>query len=154
MSENEQLQVTSLEEIKKQAQGTVVSMPGWGSDKVNIRLKRPALTGLIRTGKVPNELLGVAEKAIEGGTEAVVRSGGFDQMCELLYIVAENSIVEPSYEDLKELLTDEQLFFIYAYVMQGVRGMENFRKQLESSSAISHDLQNVGRTTKRNGTAK
>lgn len=150
MSENEELQVTSTDKVKEKIRGKVVPMPGWDDEDINVRIRRPALVGLVREGKIPNELLGVAEKAIEGGTDAMKKESdeGFKQMVDLLYIMAENAIVEPDYKLLEGELTDEQLFFIYAYVMQGVRGLENFRKQLEASLKTNNDMRNVGNSSK------
>lgn len=145
-----QLEVTSTEKIKEKLKGKVVQMPGWDDEEINVRIRRPALIGLVKSGKIPNELLGTVEKALEGGTEAMKKTStkGFEQMAELLYIVAEKAIVEPKYELLKGELTDEQLFFIYSYVMQGVRGLENFREQLEASLKDNNDVPDMGTKTK------
>lgn len=143
----EEREVTSMEEIQKKVKGQVIGLPGWDEDEVYMKIRRPSLTGLVKTGKVPNDLLGVAEQAIQKGSQ-VDSAENFKKMCDLLYIVAEQSIVEPSFEEVEPYLTDEQLFFVFSYVMQGVRGLRNFRQQQGRNSEVGSSFGEVGKATK------
>ena len=73
--------------------------------------------------------------------ELFVQTGaGFDveeenmmeQMFDVLELMASETFVEPTYDELKEAgiqLTDEQLMFIFNYAQQGVRALESFRTE-------------------------
>jgi len=154
--ENKDLRVASVEDVKEQMRGEVVPIPGWNNDDINFRLRRPSITGLVRQGKIPNELLGVAEKAVKGDKQGQPktppkppkdRDEDFDKLCDLLHLIAKEAIVEPRFDGLFDKLTDEQLFFIYFYVMQGVRGLKTFREQVRADTALRNQLQNLGKKT-------
>ena len=43
--------VTSIQDFIKQSQGEVVELPGFTSEPVYVKLKRPSLLGLVKQGK-------------------------------------------------------------------------------------------------------
>lgn len=131
----EGLQITSIDELKSYANGTVVELPSFSEGQPFVaRLKRPSLLGMVKQGKIPNTLLVRAN-------ELFVQTGaGFDveeenmmgQMFDVLDLMAGETFVEPTYKEIKEAgiqLTDEQLMFIFNYAQQGVRALESFRTE-------------------------
>jgi len=152
-NEQEPLQVTDMKTIEEKVHGKVITIPGWDEESINIRVRRPSLMGLVRAGKIPNELLSTAQMAVEG-TEETFEPGTeeFEQMCDLLYLVAEQAVVEPDPEKIVPHLTDTQLIFVHHYVMQGVRGLANFRRQLGSDGEAGIDLPDVGTEAERGST--
>lgn len=127
--------VTSIEQLKQYQNGTLVELPCFAEGQTFIaRLKRPSLLGMVKNGKIPNSLLVRAN-------ELFVQDGsGFDpeeeklmeQMFDVFELMAEETFVEPTYEQLKEAgieLTDEQMMFIFNYGQQGVKALESFRTE-------------------------
>ena len=131
----EELKVTSIEQLKKDASGELVELPKFKNNSEFVaRLRRPSLLKLVRSGKIPNTLLTKTN-------ELFIESGkGFDtddtklldELFEVLEIIAGETFVEPKYEDIVNAgieLTDEQLMFLFTYSQQGVQDLESFRTE-------------------------
>lgn len=149
------LKVTSLEEIREKAT-PVVELPGWEEDDtIQVKMRRVSLLTLIQQGKLPNELLGMANKIASSGS-------GFNpgkerdqeelkKFTDLLHAMAKAALIEPSYDEIVEAagsFTDDQLSAIFVYCSSGVRGLENFRKRLRSSRESSESSESVGSKAK------
>lgn len=126
-------------DIKKISEGEIVELPPFGSEKsFEAKLVRPSLLTLCKTGAIPNELVAVAQKIFEGEKHGDIKKYG-----EILHLVAQAALVEPVYDDVKDLLTDEQLTAIFNYTQMGVRGLLPFRvlrdkfEKLQASSNSS-----------------
>lgn len=130
------LNVTSIEELLKSKQGEIVELPSFSNDVPFVaRLKRPSLMAMVKSGKIPNELLEEANKLFTGGPGAVVSSNVDKNMMDKLFSILENiceeAFVEPTYEQLKQNgieLTDEQQLFVFDYTQRGVESLKSFRK--------------------------
>lgn len=149
--ENKQLEVTSVDTIKEKIEGKVVPMPGWDEDSINVKLKRPSLMGLVKKGKVPNQLLGVVEKAIDGQIDEVVKKEeqGFQRVVQLFDIIAEEAIVDPPYDVFEGELTDEQQFFIFSYALRGIQELTSFRERYEAALEARDGMREVEREAER-----
>lgn len=131
----EELKLTSIEELKKYANGTVVELPSFSEGQPFVaRLKRPSLLSMVKQGKIPNTLLVRANELFvqTGAGFDVEEENMMEQMFDVLELMASETFVEPTYDELKEAgiqLTDEQLMFIFNYAQQGVRALESFRTE-------------------------
>lgn len=133
--EEQNLTVTSLEDLKQYAKGSVVKLPPFANKQPFVaRLKRPSLLGMVKHGKIPNELL------IKANELFIQDNAGFDpvekdmmsQMFDVLDLIAEETFLEPTYDEIKDSgieLTDEQMMFIFNYSQQGVKALESFRTE-------------------------
>ena len=134
MSEN--LKVTSIEELKKSAMGEIVQLPGFSKDiPFVVRLRKPSILGMAKTGRIPNNLLVQANDLFANGVGGVARKNSYDEnmlkeLMTILDVICEESFVEPKYKDLKDNgieLTDEQYMAVFSYTQNGVKSLENFR---------------------------
>ena len=127
--------MTSIEELKKYANGTVVELPSFSEGQPFVaRLKRPSLLSMVKQGKIPNTLLVRANELFvqTGAGFDVEEENMMEQMFDVLELMASETFVEPTYDELKEAgiqLTDEQLMFIFNYAQRGVRALESFRTE-------------------------
>lgn len=125
--------VTSIHDFIKQSQGEVVELPGFTSETVFVKLKRPSLLGLVKQGKIPNALLTRTNELFSG--DAGIDPTDDNMMAELsevLELIAGESFVEPTYQEIKDAgveLTDEQLMAVFNYSQKGVKGLESFRTE-------------------------
>lgn len=131
--EQKELVITSIENLKKYSEGTIVELPPFGGGQPFVaRIKRPSMMGLIKSGKIPNSLLSTANSLFTG--TKVVHSGeddGLKRVFEVLDCICEECFLEPSWKELKENgidLTDDQYMFIFNYTQRGVKALENFRE--------------------------
>lgn len=132
---SEELKVISIDELKKIGQGEIVALPGFeAGQQLVVRLRRPSLLYLVKSGKIPNELLTEANKLFVKGTAGVVGSAVNDpntlvKMIDLLEVICEASFVEPKYSDIKSAgvhLTDSQLLAVFEYTQNGVENLKSF----------------------------
>lgn len=134
----ENTQVISIEELKKLAEGELVELPSFKSDeRITVRLRRPSMMYMIKSGKIPNELLVEANKLfIKGSAGAVGSQKELDdpqtlvRMVDLLECICEETFVEPTYKQIKDAgikLTDSQLLAVFEYTQNGVANLKSFR---------------------------
>ena len=121
------MEVTNAGELDALKKGEVVKLPSFDEGvKFVARLKRPSLLTLCKVGTIPNTLIATAQKIFEGE-----KHGDIIKYSEILHLVAEAALVEPGYESVKDVLTDEQLTAIFNYTQMGVMGLTPFRKLRE-----------------------
>lgn len=132
----ENVKVTSIEELKKMANGEVVELPGFTDGTTfNARLKRPSMLALAKLGKIPNNLLGAANKLFVGVGSVLQNNGkgnddALTELFDIIEVICEESFVEPTYKQLKDNgieLTDQQKLAVFTYTQRGVKSLENFR---------------------------
>ncbi|CEK35771.1 hypothetical protein UMC2_26641 [[Clostridium] sordellii] len=133
----ENLQVTSLEQLKKFAEGELISITGFieGEDFV-VRVKRPSIMSLVKNGNIPNTLLTKASELF-GGNNSKKKSKvddikEFTQLIDIMTIIAKECLIEPSVDDIESFglnLNDDQLIEIFTYVQGGLKELEKFRMQ-------------------------
>ena len=92
---------------------------------------------LLTSGKIPNTLLSVATEMFNGKTGQVMGKASEDiktlkELVGMMEVLAEASLVKPSYKDIKKAnvqLTENQLMAILMYSQGGVKSLENFRNK-------------------------
>ena len=132
--------VTSIDELINMSQGEVVELPPFiQGQKFIARMKRPSMMALIKQGKIPNSLLRTANALFTGKVEdeAEVDDEFLNDLLGVIDILAEASLIEPSWQDIKSAgveLTDEQYMFIFNYTQKGVNDLQPFPED-ENSSA-------------------
>lgn len=134
--ENQNLQITSIEQLKDYNNGQIVELPAFGDGQPFVaRLRRPSMMTLAKRGKIPNELLNSANSLFERGPQGVMQKSKFDEdtmteLFDVIDVICEASFVEPKYNELKEAgieLTDDQYMFIFNYTQNGVQALNSFR---------------------------
>ena len=131
----EDLKVTSITDIRGYAGGSVVRLPDFGPGQPFVaRLRRPSLLVMVMSGKIPNSLIEQATNLFAKGANSMVGQGKntLGEMCEIIDVVIESALVEPSLKDIKDAnieLTDEQKMAIFSYTQSGVKALEQFRTE-------------------------
>lgn len=135
------MEVTSLEELKQIAQGEVISLPGFVIDKpFNARVKRISLLGLVQKGVIPNSLLSAANELFYG-KNSNNKNVDMKEISNVMIILAESALVEPSADQLREMdlsLTDEQIVALFNYTQKGLKAIEKFPKNTENTLDINN----------------
>lgn len=130
-----EVNVTSIEDLKNYASGTIVKMPPFAEGQPLIaRLKRPSILGMAKQGKIPNSLLVKANELFlqNGAGLDAEEEDTMKQLYDVLDLIAKETLVEPTYEEIKSVgleLTDEQMMFLFNYSQQGVKALESFRTE-------------------------
>lgn len=128
------LEVTSLEQLKEMAKGEIIPLPSFVDGmSFNARVKKPSLLNLIQQGKVPNQLLSAANEIFYGkSSHKKDEEVDMKEMSDLMMIMVKSALIEPTFEQLKELglhLTDEQIVALFNYTQQGLKAIEKFRQE-------------------------
>ena len=123
------LKVTTMSKLSDYAKGELVQLSGWNDDEPFVaRLRRASLTGMIKAGKIPNPLIGAAQKLYEGSRSRA--NPGFEETAKVYRLVAEAALVEPNLEQINAAgldLTEKQADEIYVYAIRGAKALETFR---------------------------
>jgi hypothetical protein len=133
-------QITSLQNLKTYTKGQIVELPPFAEGMPFVaRLKRPSMLALVKSGKIPNELLKTANDLFMGRSNKSSGGSNINELKEMFTIfdaLCEASFVEPTWEEIKESgmeLTDDQYTFIFNYSQQGVKALKPFRSQSTGS---------------------
>lgn len=130
------MDVTSLDELRQIAQGEVIPLPGFFSDKqFNARVKRVSILGLVQKGVIPNSLLSAANELFYG-KNSNNKNVDMKEISNVMIIMAESALVEPSADQLKGMelsLTDEQIVALFNYTQKGLKAIEKFPKDTENN---------------------
>ena len=135
----------------KQLAFQIIALPGFskGSEPIHVKIRVAGVMNLIANGKIPNTLLGKVTELF-GETSTVTKDNaslasitdqqkkealdrlnktdtGIQDMAELLRVFAEASMVEPTYAEVGEYMTDEQLMTIFSAMYGEVTQAETFR---------------------------
>ena len=127
--------VTSIEKLKKIAQGQEVELQGWDEEPFVCVLKRPSLLGLVENGGIPNPLLHAAYILFNGSNNPKDQVN-LKEMNDLYRIIAKAAMVNPTYDQVVEAgleLTDMQLLEIYRFTQLGVKSLISFRTKQEDT---------------------
>lgn len=127
---------TSFEDLEKYAKGNVVELPPFADDQpFYARLKRPSMINMMRTGKIPNELLNGANNLFIKDTaiqESIADAQQMNVYYEVIDQIVAEALVEPTIQQIHNAgleLTDEQLIYIFQYTQRGVKALNSFRTE-------------------------
>lgn len=117
---------------------TTIKIPGFdGLEDIEIKVKRPQLMSMMTQGKIPNRLLGVAALATNGKNFEYKSEDEIEKAKELAEWVSfycEICMVNPSYEEAKDSITDDQALSIYAWAVAPIGVLRSFRNKEEDDT--------------------
>ena len=115
-----ELKVISAREFRKKAT-RIIEIDGFEpGEKIAVRIKPASLLNLMMGGKLPNNLLGTVndlfEQTNKGRSMELFEQDGdkIKDIMEIIDLVCEQSLVEPTYEEIKDVITDTQKMQIMA----------------------------------------
>lgn len=137
IDKNTEIKVTSIADLQSYAKGAIVELPPFADGQPFVaRLRRPSMLALVKSGKIPNELLQVANELFMGKPggkrEEKFDPGTMTRMFDVFDIMCEASFVEPTYKQLQDAgieLTDDQYTFIFNYSQAGIKALKSFRQE-------------------------
>ncbi|CEP46411.1 Uncharacterised protein [[Clostridium] sordellii] len=138
------MKITSLETLTKMKKTEIIELPAFNDGTPFIvEARRPNLLNLISTNKIPNTLLKIAMTLFKSGvggaaSEAMEDAKALKELSEFMYVVAENTLVNPEYKELKDNdieLTEAQLVDMMNYMQGGVKELSSFREKQEHTES-------------------
>lgn len=147
-------QITSISEWKERSQPLVDIQGFEPGEYFTVRLRSVSLLALCKTGKIPNALLEEATKLFTGagGTagdnsqidEATILANlnDTDGIMQIIDTVVESAMVEPTYNEVRDFITDAQKMEIFQWTQGGVESLKSFREE-QGNIGLSHNEQDV-----------
>lgn len=134
------MDITSLAQLTKYAEGQVVELPSFAEGQPFVaRIRRPSMLCLAKSGKIPNTLLKTANGLFTGNSVDKQKDSYLKDVFDVLDVLCEACFIQPTYRELQEAgveLTDDQYMFIFNYTQTGVKALDSFRrKQGNNTSA-------------------
>lgn len=157
-----ELQVTSIDAIKKVVQGEIIELPPFEDGTPFVaRVRKPNMLTLVSNGKIPNALLSSVSELFKKNKEGKIKPedmGDEDSInklsdtMKLFRIMADAALVEPTLKAIEEVgatLSDQQLVAIFNYTQSGVAALQSFREE-QTRVESDTDQPKVQSKTKRN----
>lgn len=126
-------EILSIEQLKELST-TVIEIPDFDNEgTIKVRVRKPRLMAMASQGQIPNHLLGVVNDMIFGqkNKQKELKIEDITNVYEL-YCTA--CLVEPNYEEFKEIITDDQMEAIFDFGMGTVNKLDTFRDDQENGS--------------------
>ena len=108
------MSVISASEFRKRAT-RIIEIDGFEpGEKIEVRIKPASLINLMVSGKLPNDLLATVEELFNKGDDLKnqdVFAQGADKVKEimgLIDLICDQSLVEPLFGEIKDVITDNQ----------------------------------------------
>lgn len=108
------MSVISAKEFRQRAT-RVIEIDGFEpGEKIEVRIKPASILNLYVSGKLPNNLLGIVQDLFEvkseqeAGKKILQDAEMMKATFEILDLVCEQCLVEPTYAEIGDLLTDNQ----------------------------------------------
>ena len=121
------MSVISASEFRKRAT-RVIEIDGFEpGEKIEVRIKPASLINLMVSGKLPNDLLATVQELFNKGDDLQdedVFAQGADRVKEimdLIDVVCEQSLVEPAFREIKDVITDNQKMQIMSAAQGNVK---------------------------------
>lgn len=106
-----ELKVISAREFRKKAT-RIIEIDGFEpGEKIAVRIKPASLLNLMMSGKLPNNLLGTVNELFDQNKPMELfeqDENKIKDIMEIIDLVCEQSLVEPTYEEIKDVITDTQ----------------------------------------------
>lgn len=131
---SEATNITSFEDLKAYANGTVVRFSDFGEGQPFVaRVRRPSMLALAKSGKIPNSLLSVANDLFAKGGSAIADANEdfMSNMYDVCHVLCEAALIEPTLQQIEEAgleLSDKHVMEIFNYTQAGIKALEDFRK--------------------------
>lgn len=122
-------EILSIEELRKMA-SPVIEIPNFdGTGSIKVRVRKPNLVSMAAEGKVPNYLMSVAANMMGLGDDKKSKDEKEQvrEVAQMMELYCQACLIEPSYEEFKEIMTEEQMEAIFNWAMGDVKELEKFR---------------------------
>lgn len=119
-------EILSIEQLKKMAM-PIIEIPDFeGTGTIKVRVKKPRLMAMASQGKIPNHLLGIVNTMMFGNKKEK-KEVNITDVAKTYELYCRACLVEPTYDEFKDIMTDEQMSAIFDWAMGKVSQLDTFR---------------------------
>lgn len=121
-------EILSIEQLKNMAM-PIIEIPDFeGTGTIKVRVQKPRLMVMASQGKIPNHLLGIVNTMMFGNKKEK-KEVNITDVAKTYELYCRACLVEPSYEEIKDIITDDQMIAIFDWAMGDVKKLETFRSE-------------------------
>ena len=133
-------EILSIEQLKKMAT-TVIEIPNFdNSGTIKVRVQKPRLMAMASQGKIPNHLLGIVNTMMFGNKKEK-KEVNITDVAKTYELYCRACLVEPDYEEIKDIITDDQMIAIFDWAMGDMKKVETFRSNEGNGSSDNNGEQ-------------
>ncbi len=130
-------EILSIEKLREMA-NIVIDIPNFENNgTIKVRVQRPRLMAMASQGKIPNHLMSIAVQMVTGRKNASNKNNEdiIKDASLMLELYCKACLVEPSYEEFKDIMTDDQADAIFSWAMGLNNKLDSFRKNKGNGSS-------------------
>lgn len=130
-----EMHVTTMDEMREYAKGTVVELPPFAEGQPFFaRIRRPSILALAKSGKIPNQLLSKAGKLFNSGSDGLDTDDEnmLTDVYDIAMTIVKAALVSPTVEEIADAgleLSDNQIMAIFSYTQTGIEALKPFRSK-------------------------
>lgn len=133
-------EILSIEQLKNMAT-TVIEIPDFeGTGTIKARVQKPRLMAMASQGKIPNHLLGIVNTMMFGNKKEK-KEVNITDVAKTYELYCRACLVEPGYEEIKDIITDDQMIAIFDWAMGDAKKLETFRSNKGNGSSDNNGEQ-------------
>jgi len=138
--------VLSIEKLREMA-FNYIEIPNFnGQGTITVQVQKPRIMAMAAEGKIPNPLLSVASKMAGSKGSAKTDENAFVDSSKVFALYCKACLVNPKYDDMKDIITDDQMLAIFNWAMGEVNEIEPFRKEQGNGSSDNNEQEVQGET--------
>ncbi len=108
-----------------------LEIPGFdGRQRITIKVQRPRILAMATQGKIPNRLMTVATRVMGGGDKK--KEPTIKDIAQTVELYCRACMVEPKFDEVKHIITDDQMSAIFEWATSEVDELASFRGDEES----------------------
>lgn len=135
-------EILSIDKLKEMAQ-PIIEIPDFDNiGKIKVRVQKPKILSMAEQGKIPNHLMNIAVTKLTGkGTNSKKEPSPEEKMKQVVDAIdlyCSICLVEPSYDEFKPIMTDDQKFAIFNWAIGEVSTLDSFRSNGEDGTNNSN----------------
>ena len=124
--------ILSMDQLRELSR-FIIPIPDFeGKGTLNVRVQKPRLLAMAAQGEIPNHLLGIATQMVAGKKQVKAKKEDegalIKEAAAMTELYCQACLVEPKYEEFKEIMTDEQSDVSFRWAMGMVENLDGFRK--------------------------
>lgn len=141
-------EVLNIEQLKKMAT-TIINIPNFdNTGTIKIRVQKPRLMAMAAQGKIPNHLLGIVNTMMFPNKKDK-KEPNVEDVSKTYELYCRACLVEPNYEEIKDIITDDQIMAIFGWAMGKVKVLDSFRAE-QGNGSSNNNVKTLPKEAKRN----
>lgn len=130
--------ILNVKDLEKMAYQTL-EIPDFEDEGVlKVKVQKPRLLSMVKQGEIPNHLLGIANEMLMGEEKGTKKKqtakDQLTRMSKMMELYSRACLVEPTYDEFKDYMTDKQGNKIFEYAIGMVTSLDSFRKDGEDDT--------------------